>query len=119
MRKRLKPDTSPVDQQSADQAPLSKAWIREIERRVKDSSDPTRFVIVSVMLPGPPRRWELFYDVTGDTWAMDLSDATLFKRKRTALTAAQLLGDRHQVIEVKLGKNGKVVRPRKRRGTVK
>ena len=98
-------------------APLSKAWIREIRRRVKDSDDPRRYIIVSILLPGPPRRWELFYDVSDDMWAMDLAGATLFKRKQTALTVASPLGDRYQVIEVRLGKNGKVVRPRKRRGS--
>jgi hypothetical protein len=91
---------------------LSAAWIREIERRVKDSSDPTRYVIVSVLLPGPRRRWELFYDISDDMWAMDIQDATLFKRRRTARVVADLLGDRYEVIEVRVGKNRKVIRPR-------
>jgi hypothetical protein len=94
--------------------PLSAAWIREIERRVKDLRDSTRYVIVSVMLPGPPRKWELFYDVSDDMWAMEIAGATLFKRKRTARAVADLLGDRYQIVEVKLGRKKKVIRPRMR-----
>src|SRR6266567_3987292 len=88
----------------SEEPELSAAWIREIERRVADSRDPARYVIVSALLPGPPgtrRRWELFYDVSDDVWAMEIQGATLFKRKRTARVVAQLLGDRYEVIEVR------------------
>jgi len=74
----------------AEEPRLSAAWLCEIERRVKDSSDPTRYVIVSVLLPGLRKRWELFYDVTDDMWAMDIQGATLIKRKHTARVVAKL-----------------------------
>jgi len=106
----------------SEEPKLSAAWIREIERRVADSRDPARYVIVSALLSGPPatrRRWELFYDVSDDVWAMEIQGATLFKRKRTARVVAQLLGDGYEVIEVRLGKNRKVIRPQVARNSRK
>jgi len=65
-----------------------------------------------VLLPEPPNRWELFYDISNDMWAMEIQDATIFKRRRTARAIADLLGDHYEVIQVRLGKNRKVIRPR-------
>jgi hypothetical protein len=115
MAKRSTRAGAKVPAAGSEESTLSAAWIREIERRVNDSRDPTRYIIVSVLLPGPRRRWELFYDLADDMWAMDVQGATLFKRKRTARVVAELLGDRYEVIEVRLGKNRKVIRPRKPR----
>lgn len=95
-----------------EEPPLSAAWVREIERRVKDSLDPIRYIVVSVLLPGPPKRWELFYNITDDVWAMEIEGATLFKRKSMAHAVARRLGGRYEVNEVRLGKNRKVIRPR-------
>jgi len=61
----------------------------------------------------------LFYDVSDDVWAMEIQGATLFKRKRTARVVAQLLGDGYEVIEVRLGKNRKVIRPQVARNSRK
>jgi hypothetical protein len=97
--------------------PLSAAWRREIERRIKDSDDPRRYIVKSVLLPGPPRRWELYYNISDDVWAMDLSDATLFKRRRAAKLVAEMLGDRCRVEEVKISKSGRISRQRKPKKT--
>jgi hypothetical protein len=43
---------------------------------------------------------------------MEIQDATIFKRRRTARAIADLLGDHYEVIQVRLGKNRKVIRPR-------
>ena len=95
--------------------PLSKAWKREIERRIKDSDDPRRYVIVSALLPRGRRRWELFYDVSTDCWAMDLAGATLFKRRRTAQAVAEVLGDRYKLEQVRVTKGKKIIRTGARR----
>src|SRR5438477_2077487 len=95
--------------------PLSKAWKREIERRIKDSDDPRRYVIVSALLPRGRRRWELFYDVSTDCWAMDLAGATLFKRRRTAQAVAEVLGDRYKLERVRVTKRSKIIRTAARR----
>jgi hypothetical protein len=44
---------------------------------------------------------------------MDIEGATLFKRRGTARVVAEHLGDCYEVIEVRLGKNRKVIRPRR------
>lgn len=90
---------------------------REIEQRIKDSDDPGRYIVKSVLLPGPPRRWELYYNISDDVWAMDLSDATLFKRRRAAKLVAEMLGDRCRVEAVKISKSGRISRRRKRKKT--
>ena len=67
-------------------------------------------------MPGPPRPWELFYNVTDDVFAMDIEGATLFKRKKTAVAVAKIVDDELQVEEVKLGRGKRVVRsPRRSR----
>jgi hypothetical protein len=96
-----------------DIAPLSAAQLRELERRVKDLDDPRRYIIKSVLFPGPPRRWELFYDVSNDLWAMDIESATLFKRRKTAVAVARHLDDRYKIEEVKLGRGKRLMRSRR------
>jgi len=112
MRKRVRPTRTRTSEQVP---PLSKAWQREIKRRIKDSDDPRRYVIVSVLLPRGRRPWELFYDVSTDCWAMDLSGATLFKRKKTAQAVADVLGDRYKLEQVRVTKAGKIIRIAARR----
>ena len=64
-----------------DFKPLSPAQIRELERRVRDSRDPIRYVLVSEF----SRRFILYYNVSEDVYAMnDLAGGTLFKRLKTA-----------------------------------
>jgi hypothetical protein len=63
-----------------DEAHLSPEWIRELKRRVKDSRDPVRYMLVSEF----SRKFILYYDVTSGTYAMnDASRGTLFKRRES------------------------------------
>jgi hypothetical protein len=72
-----------------DDVPLSPEWVKEIERRVKDSRDPTRYMFVSEFT----RKFILYYNVTSDTYAMnDASRGTLFKRREAAESVRALLG---------------------------
>ena len=69
---------------------LSPEWIRELKRRVKDSRDPVRYMLVS----GFSRKFILYYDVTRDTYVMnDASRGTLFKRREVAESVKAYLGE--------------------------
>jgi hypothetical protein len=68
---------------------LSPEWIRELKRRVKDSRDPVRHMLVSEF----SRKFILYYDVSTDTFAMnDASRGTLFKRREVAESVKAHLG---------------------------
>jgi uncharacterized FlaG/YvyC family protein len=72
-----------------DDAPLSPEWIKEINRRVKDSRDPVRYMLVSEF----SRKFILYYDVSTDTFAMNIpSRGTLFKRREIAESVRTHLG---------------------------
>jgi hypothetical protein len=66
---------------------LTPAQIREIERRLADYKDPTRYLLVSQIGP----RFALYYNVTDDVFARDPRGGTLFKRRRAALAVKALL----------------------------
>jgi hypothetical protein len=73
----------------ADEAPLSPEWIKEINRRVKDSRDPVRYMLVSEF----SRKFILYFDVGTHTFAMnDASRGTLFKRREVAESVKAHLG---------------------------
>jgi hypothetical protein len=76
--------------EDVDDAPqLSPEWIRELKRRVKDSRDPVRYMLVSEF----SRKFILYYDVRSGTYAMnDASRGTLFKRREVAESVKAHLG---------------------------
>ena len=75
--------------QDVEDDQLSPEWIRELKRRVKDSRDPVRYMLVSEF----SRKFILYYDVTSDTFAMnDASRGTLFKRREVAESVKAHLG---------------------------
>jgi len=68
---------------------LSPEWIRELKRRLKDSRDPVRYMLVSEF----SRKFILYYDVTSGNYAMnDPSRGTLFKRREIAESVKAHLG---------------------------
>jgi hypothetical protein len=74
---------------------LTKAQLRELDRRLADMKDPVRYLIESSFTP----RFRLFYNVTDDVYAMNNpADATLFKRRKTALAVQKLLGGWTRII---------------------
>jgi hypothetical protein len=91
-----------------DDAPrLSAAWRKEISRRIKDSDDPIRYVLVS----GFSRRMLLYYDASSDTFPVnDVGSATLFKRLSVARAAMEVLGTHHTLMKVRLQKDGSIKR---------
>ena len=95
---------------------LSKAQIREIERRVRDIDDPRRFVLASEFLPS----FVLYYDVSNNVYVMnDLSAATVFKKRKAAVAIKALLGKGVRVVECLKLKSGKLKRVTPVRGRKK
>ena len=95
---------------------LSKAQIRELERRVRDMDDPRRFVLASELLPS----FVLYYDVSDNVYVMnDLSAATVFKKKKAAAAIKALLGKRVRIVECLRLKSGKLKRVTPVRGKKK
>jgi hypothetical protein len=75
--------------QDVEDDQLSPEWIRELKRRVRDSRDPVRYMLVSEFT----RKFILYYNVTSDTYAMnDASRGTLFKRREVAESVKAHLG---------------------------
>jgi hypothetical protein len=73
-----------------DDPQLSPEWIRELKRRVRDSRDPVRYMLVSEFT----RKFILYYDVSTDTFAMNNpSRGTLFKRKEATESVKEHLGE--------------------------
>ena len=68
---------------------LSPAMIKELKRRVRNSRNPVRYMLVSEF----SRRFILYYNVSDDMFAMnEPSRGTLFKRRETAESVKKLLG---------------------------
>ncbi len=72
--------------------------IEELQRRVDDLHDPTRYVIASKIF------WTVYYDVSTDCWCEDITSATLFKRKKYAEVVLYAMkdgdADDYDVLEV-------------------
>ena len=83
-----------------DDLELTRAQIKELERRVRDSRDPTRYLITSRVLKGS--RFVLYYNVSDDVYAMDNPEGgTLFKRRKAAELIHTSLGRGSEIIEVR------------------
>ena len=102
-RGRPKP-LGPVDH--SDDWPLTKAEIRELDRRLADTRDRTRYLLTSVFGP----RFALYYNVSGDMYGMnDPRYATLFKRRTAALAIKRLLGSGVQVLRCRVDRRDRLV----------
>src|SRR3970040_992004 len=88
--KRSKASSASAKTHSAkDEEPLSPSLIRELNRRVRDSRDPVRYMLVSEF----SRRFILYYNVSSGMFAMnDPSGGTLFKRRQAAEGVKKILG---------------------------
>jgi hypothetical protein len=78
------------DGADVDVAELTKAQVREIERRIRDLDDPIRYLLVSDFGP----RFKLYYEASDGVFVMNRpADATLFKRREVALAVKATLRD--------------------------
>src|SRR5574341_266603 len=88
MKRTKAPPAALKPQSLKDDEPLSPALIRELKRRLRDSSDPVRYMLVSEF----SRRFILYYNVSTHMFAMnDPSRGTLFKRREAAEAVKKLL----------------------------
>ena len=91
---------------------LTPAQTKELLRRLADSSDPRRYLIVSRM---PGARFVLYYNVSDDVYAWnDPEGGTLFKRRTAAELIQRKLGRGNDVIEVKTVRGKVIDAPRHR-----
>ena len=75
---------------------LSPALIKELRRRILDSRDPVRYMLVSEF----SRRFMLYYYVSSDSYVMnEPSKGTLFKRREAAESVKRLLGSGVSVVK--------------------
>ena len=80
--------------------------MRELDRRVKDLDDRTRYLLVSTFSP----RFALYYNVAEDTYAMNEPVyATLFKRRAAALAIKRLLGGGVEIAPCRVDRRGRLV----------
>ena len=72
-----------------DDFELTKAQLRELDRRIADAKDPVRYLIEGGFGP----KFRLYYNVTDDVYVMnDPAHGTLFKRRKAAVAVQKLLG---------------------------
>lgn len=92
---------------TGDDKELSPAQSRELEKRVKDLEDRTRYMLVSTLGPS----FVLYYNVSEDTYGWnDPAHATLFKRRQAAEAIQQVLGDKDGIVQCAVDKKGQLVK---------
>jgi len=96
----------------ADLEPLTREQLREIERRLRDLDDPTRYFLVSDFGAG----FKLYYEISDGVYVMnELSKATLFKTREAALAVKATLGPGIKLVRctttIKGGKRMPIVTP--------
>jgi len=85
---------------------LTAAEKRELDRQMKDLDDPTRYLLVSSLVPG----FSLYYMLADDAYVLnDPRSATLFKRRAAALKIKELLRSGVFVVPCKVDRHGHVV----------
>ena len=91
---------------SGKEPKLSREWMREIERRVRDSDDPVRYMLVSEF----SRSFILYYNVSDDMFTMNAPGrGTLFKRRKAAENVSSLLGRGVRIVKFTI-KGGRLKR---------
>jgi hypothetical protein len=92
----------PVDD---DDPPLTAAERRTLDRHLKDTENRTRYLLVSVTLPG----FSLYYRVHDDARSFDdPSQATLFKRRAAAKAIHALLRPGVHIVPCKVDDEGRL-----------
>jgi hypothetical protein len=87
--------------------PLSKSQLRELDRRLRDYRNPTRYLLASVLTP----KFVLYYNISNDTFGMTDPDlGTLFKRRSAAVAIRRLLRSDVQIIECRADRRGRVIK---------
>ena len=86
--------------------PPTAAQRRADERHLKDTEDRTRYLLVSLTVPG----LSLYYRVQDDAWSFDdPMQATLFKRRPAAKAIQALLREGVHIVPCKVDEDGVLV----------
>jgi hypothetical protein len=86
--------------------PLTTAERRADARHLKDTEDRTRYLLVSLTVPG----LSLYYRVQDDAWSFDdPMQATLFKRRPAAKAIQALLREGVHIVPCKVDEDGVLV----------
>jgi len=75
-----------------DYPPISDEDVAELQRRIVDLEDPTRYMIESDL--GYTGSFILWYSITDDTWCSDQPSGTMFKREAYAQAVLNAMGDK-------------------------
>lgn len=87
--------------------PLTRSQLREIDRRIRDLDNRTRYLLVSVFTS----RSALYYNVSEDTFGMNTpASGTLFKRRTAAASILELLGSNVRIVACRVNRRGRLVR---------
>lgn len=99
--------TRGADRVDEDESPLTRAQMQELDRRVKDLHDRTRYLLVSAF----STKFILYYNVSEDTYGMnEPAHATLFKRRASAIAIRRMLGGGVEVVRCRVDRRGRLVR---------
>lgn len=94
------------DSVADDELRLTRAQTRELDRRIRDLRDRTRYLLVSSFSP----QLALYYNVSRDTYGMNApTHATLFKRRAAAQAIGQMLGCRIVMAACRIDGRGRLV----------
>ena len=87
--------------------PLSRSQVHELNRRVRDLEDRTRYLLVSAFTA----KHALYYDVSEDVFAMNApSLGTLFKRRSAALAIQVLLRSHMEIVRCRVSGHGRLIK---------
>lgn len=101
-----KPVTKKRQKGTDEDLPLTAAQRRADARHLKDTEDRTRYLLVSLTVPG----LSLYYRVQDDAWSFDdPTQATLFKRRPAAKAIQALLRDGVHIVPCKVDEDGALV----------
>lgn len=104
-RNRVSSRSAP-DQDGAAPPPLTRAQIRELDRRIRDSMDPMRYLLTTALTT----RHVLFYNVSDDVFVMDdPTQGTLFKRREAAAAIKALLTGRVHILQCRVTPRGRLI----------
>jgi len=78
-----------------DEFRLTKAQLRELDRRIADAKNPVRYLIEGGFGP----KFRLYYNVTDDVYVMnDPAHGTFFKKRKAAVAVQKLLGGGKRIV---------------------
>ncbi len=98
--------TRAIKRAAEKEAPLTRVQMRELDRRVKDLRDTTRYLLMSSFSP----RFTLYYNVSEDTYGMnEPTHATLFKRRAAARAIRRLLDGGAEIVRCRVDGRGRLV----------